>query len=91
MARLTKQEMADYERLERDFMSPELAYINRRCKRDLEDMFPDGEGPQGHDAYAGWYSRLSAPGFLDCTDWNGPFKSATAAKRYLVDLYGYDD
>ena len=37
---------------------------------------------------AGIYARLSADGYLDCTDWGGPFGSATTAARYLLDMYG---
>ena len=36
------------------------------------------------------YARLSAPGFLDCTEWSGPFETIEAAGRYLIDTYaGY--
>jgi hypothetical protein len=32
---------------------------------------------------SGWWSRLSAPGYLDCTDWQGPYKTEREA---LIDL-----
>jgi len=35
----------------------------------------------------GWIARLSAPGFLDCTDWVGPFETAEKAARELLELY----
>lgn len=28
---------------------------------------------------SGWWSRLSAPGYLDCTDWQGPYKTEREA------------
>jgi hypothetical protein len=34
------------------------------------------------------YARLSAPGFLDCTDWSGPFQSVEEAAQHLIDTYG---
>lgn len=40
------------------------------------------------DARAGWYSRLSAPGYLDCTDWSGPYKSQDEAFTALYEMYG---
>ena len=38
----------------------------------------------------GWYARLSAPGYLDCTDWSGPFDSEKEANEYLNDMYDGD-
>jgi hypothetical protein len=37
-----------------------------------------------YDYTAGWYSRLSAPGYLDATDWSGPHASAAEA---VLDLW----
>lgn len=31
----------------------------------------------------GWWSRLSAPGYMDCTDWQGPYKTE---RKALTDL-----
>lgn len=41
----------------------------------------------------GWYHRLTKPGYLDCTDWSGPFLTAFHAIRdgmrtWNVDLDG---
>lgn len=38
----------------------------------------------------GWYARLSAPGYLDCTDWVGPFETEEEADGYLGDYYDGD-
>ena len=35
----------------------------------------------------GWISRLSAPGYLDCTGWSGVYKSEKEAIREIRDLY----
>jgi hypothetical protein len=40
---------------------------------------------------SGWYSRLSAPGYLDCTDWTGPFKTGQEAFDYIKELFEVDD
>lgn len=42
------------------------------------------------DAEPGFYARLSAPGYLDATDWEGPFDREWKAIRYVCDLYGVD-
>lgn len=37
-----------------------------------------------------WFCRLSAPGYLDCTDWSGPFDSLGDAQAYIMELYEVD-
>jgi hypothetical protein len=37
-----------------------------------------------------WFARLSAPGYLDCTDWAGPFDSKEEAQNYIRDTYEVD-
>lgn len=39
--------------------------------------------------YDGVYARLSAPGYLDCTEWEGPFETAQDAARHLIETYAY--
>ena len=38
----------------------------------------------------GWLARLSAPGYMDCTDWN-VFDTEEEAVQGLKDLYGDDE
>jgi len=38
-----------------------------------------------------WWARLSAPGYLDCTDWTGPHDSADEARAALDEMFGTDD
>ena len=38
----------------------------------------------------GWFARLSAPGYMDCTEWCGPFDTAFDARQYIVDTYDVD-
>ena len=37
----------------------------------------------------GWLARLSAPGYLDCTDWSA-FETETEAREFLEEFYGED-
>lgn len=39
-----------------------------------------------HKLLSGWGARLSAPGYLDCTDW-AVYKTEEEAKRFLRDTY----
>ena len=38
-------------------------------------------------AEAGIYYRLSAPGYLDCTDWSGPFETVEEAVADMLSMY----
>ena len=38
----------------------------------------------------GWFARLSADGYMDCTDWGGPFSSEEIARDYIADNYEVD-
>ena len=50
------------------FMVPEAEHFSAaEAKEHLED---DGDGDPPR---AGWYARLTAPGYLDCTEWEGPY------------------
>lgn len=37
-----------------------------------------------------WFYRLSAPGYMDCTDWSGPFASEQEARDDLSATYDCD-
>lgn len=39
----------------------------------------------------GWFARLIAPGYLDCTDWSGPYATEAEALSALANDYGTDD
>jgi hypothetical protein len=44
----------------------------------------------GKGSRAGWYGRLSAPGYLDCTEWSGPYKTEEEALLEVCDTYDVD-
>jgi len=37
-----------------------------------------------------WWARLSAPGYMDCTDWSGPFDSEEEARAEIESVYDVD-
>ena len=48
----------------------------------------DGGDPD--EPEAGFYARLSAPGYMDATDWTGPFATEEAALEAVQELYEVD-
>ena len=38
----------------------------------------------------GWWTRLSADGYLDTTEWSGPYDTADEARRHIFDTYEVD-
>lgn len=66
----------------------ELEYAVNEIERDAADIGND-------ESYTitcekGWFARLSANGYMDCTDWGGPFSSEEAARDYISDTYDVD-
>ena len=67
------------------FMKPQAQYLTER--EALEYCIFENL----QDAEAGWYSRLSAPGYLDCTYWSGPFESEQEALDYIMETFDIDE
>lgn len=42
------------------------------------------------ETISGHGARLSAPGYMDCTEW-AVFSSIAEAKKYLAEMYGDDE
>lgn len=82
------------------FMKPEYyhgEFITVLVDDEYEAGFPaeyysKADWPKGHevDREGGWYVRLSAPGYLDCTDWCGPFETKEEARREAVEQFEAD-
>lgn len=36
------------------------------------------------------FCRLSAPGYMDCTEWSGPFDTLEEAREYIRETYDVD-
>ena len=76
------------------FMLPQIEKL--RCVPTADGYVPDDvytladHGPAEGDPEEGLFARLSAPGYLDCTAWGGPFESPAAAAEHLCALYGDD-
>lgn len=42
------------------------------------------------EVVGGWWARLGAPGYMDATEWSGPFNSKPEAKAFVRDFYDVD-
>lgn len=56
---------------------------------DFADYIEFGE-PEEIEKVSGWFARLSAPGYMDATEWGGPFKTKKEAKKYIEDTWEVD-
>jgi hypothetical protein len=77
-----------------------LGWINDEVESaiaELNDVFmvPDVEffcGPEDESidseiSAPGYYHRLSTPGYLDCTNWSGPFDTENEAVADMLSVY----
>ena len=79
-----------------DFMQPSVIqddFIEYEWHGEAYAVPADVEGVLPDDAviterYSDkWFGRLSAPGYLDCTEWSGPFDTEKEAMDNLIELY----
>jgi hypothetical protein len=62
------------------FMQPEAFKLDASTEAELAESGLDLEE-------GAIYARLSASGFLDCTEWSGPFETLEQAAQHLIDTY----
>ena len=55
--------------------------------KDKLGMYTESGTVQDFEIIEGWGARMSAPGYLDCTDWC-VFETEEAAVEYLAEEYG---
>lgn len=70
---------------ENQFMQPDVELFTHEEAIEFLASCDDVELPENA---AGWYSRLSAPGYLDCTEWSGPYETEDEALEDLFEMYG---
>jgi hypothetical protein len=93
---LSQETIDAFRKLERGFMKPD--FYHGMVSVDSEDgpmpsedwilnHCPVEEADRLEDETRGWLVRLSAPGYMDCTDWMGPFETEEEAVQAIVDAY----
>ena len=53
------------------------------------DVWEDGSEIEVHPKDK-WWAHLSAPGYMDQTEWSGPYDTLKAAKAYIENTYEVD-
>jgi hypothetical protein len=56
---------------------------------DTVQTYTEGE-PQSWENKQGYGARLSAPGYMDCTEWS-VFDSPEEAEKYLAEMYDEEE
>ena len=55
-----------------------------------EDVFSPEDHGKMIGMETGWFYRLSAPGYMDCTEWCGPFETEDGARSDLSETWEVD-
>lgn len=50
----------------------------------------EGVSVEDIEESSGWFCRLSAPGYMDATDWGGPFANKQLAMQHIENMYDVD-
>jgi len=68
---------------------PTIDAVQDYCEGTPDELdHPNGvEGLADAEYVHGYFARLSASGYMDCTEWAGPFETNAEAEEYLVDTY----
>jgi hypothetical protein len=52
------------------------------------EMRVDADGEFEATRVEGWFCRLSAPGYMDCTEWSGPYETEQEANEAFDQMWG---
>ena len=80
----------DYDPFAGMFMQPEIiedTFYQYENGDLVPETYANYEGK--HEEVTGFFCRLSARGYLDATEWDGPFESKEEAYQHLVELHVY--
>jgi len=71
--------------LNEGFMQPDVQPFSQDEALELMAEL-DAEADPSEDL-AGYYFRLSAPGYMDCTDWSGPYQTEEGAVAEMLNQF----
>lgn len=58
-----------------------------RLGQYLPESCSGSVAPESVERREGYYARFSAPGYLDCTEWDGPYASEKEALDELAEIH----
>jgi hypothetical protein len=73
-----------------DVGRPTVEALRPYCEAEPREDEDEPNGVSGialAERIEGWFARLSASGYMDRTDWNGPYETRTEAEDALIDAY----
>lgn len=75
-----------------EYLIPESVCGSNQVPDNLEEFEEYTEGGEVIEVESvfGYFCRLSAPGYMDCTDWIGPFDTEADAEAELAKDYDLD-
>lgn len=73
------------------FMVPSAKYMTKEEAYEYVFLPAKEQGGDPDEPKAGWYGRLSASGYLDATDWVGPFDTGPEALDAVMEFYDVDE
>lgn len=62
-----------------------------RVRRDKIVKYTEGSKVHSVRKLKGWFAHLSAPGYMDQTEWDGPYKTEKKALDAVKSQYEVDD
>ena len=71
--------------LNEEFMQPDVQPFSQDEALELMAELDAEVDPS--DDLAGYYFRLSAPGYLDCTEWSGPYQTEEEAVAEMLNQF----
>ena len=75
--------------LDREFMATDVRHFSDAEAREYcRSEFDDDDDDDDDSSKSGYYARLSASGYMDCTDWSGPFETSDEAYENLAETHG---
>lgn len=66
---------------------PEDVFGNGMLAEEVLKLFPHANLATIELVRGKCWGRLTAPGYMDCTDWSGPFDDFASLAQHMADLY----
>lgn len=69
----------------------EISILERDSRKTAALKYVEGSEVYSIEKKKGWFGRLSAPGYMDATEWQGPYRTERQALDAVKDFHEVDD